>query len=107
VCNPSYCYALAWTIAGLVVTYFTLSTFQKQERFTMKELLFQNDEGDVLTESELEAAHLEYLDDTYPLARIGEWEYPAGYALALVDPILYRQDFLDYLDSFGWYEVEA
>lgn len=73
----------------------------------MKELLFQNGEGDVLTESELEAAHREYLNDSYPLAQVGEWEYPAGDVLSLVDPILYRQDFLDYLDSFGWYEVPA
>lgn len=73
----------------------------------MKELLFQNDEGDVLTEYELANAHLEFLNDSLPVIEINGMQYLAGNILQEVDPIAFHENFLDYLDSFGWYEVEA
>lgn len=70
-------------------------------------LYYQNPEGDVLSEYELADAHLKFLNDSLPVIKIGYLQYLAGNVLREVDPIAFREDFLDYLDSFDWHEVEA
>lgn len=70
-------------------------------------LYYQNPEGDVLSEYELSDAHLEFLNDSLPVIDINGMEYLAGDVLREVDPIAFREDFLNYLDSFDWHEVEA
>ena len=70
-------------------------------------LYFQNLEGDVLSEYELADAHLEFLNGQLPVVEIGDLQYLAGNVLREVDPIAFREDFLNYLDSFEWHEVPA
>lgn len=41
------------------------------------------------------------MNDEYELATIAGHSYGAGYALRLVDPILFRQAYLDWLDEAG------
>lgn len=69
-------------------------------------LRYINDNGDILTEEELAEAHLFYLNDAYDEVEIAGLHYLVGDILRAVDPIAFRQDFLDYLDAYGWEELD-
>lgn len=69
-------------------------------------LYYQNPEGDVLSEYELADVHLEFLNDALPVIDINGMRYLAGDVLREIDPIAFRQDFLDYLDMFDWEELD-
>lgn len=69
-------------------------------------LMYIDDGGDIVSEYELAEAHLSYLNDSYPEVEILGGSYLVGDILKEVDPIAFRQDFLDYLDMHGWEEVD-
>ena len=61
-----------------------------------------NEEDDTLTYltwSELEDLLEELINDTQGPIRIGQYEYDAGRALRIIDPVAFHQDALEYADS--------
>lgn len=61
----------------------------------------QDDEAPytVYTESDMESQFDEMLDDVYGVVKIGGYEYDTSRALKEVDPVAYRQGYLEYVDS--------
>ena len=56
-------------------------------------------DGDLLTEGELEDRFTEMLDDCYDLVPVCGYEYAAGHAFRELDPIAFRESFLDWIDA--------
>ena len=52
-----------------------------------------------LTWTELEDRLEELINDTQGPIRIGQYEYAAGWALRIIDPVAFHQDALEYADS--------
>jgi len=55
-----------------------------------------------VSEYNAEKSFRDMLDDCYEPIKICGYEYPPSYALKEIDPIAYRQEFLNYADSEGW-----
>lgn len=60
--------------------------------------------GPINTEEDMEINFQDLLDESEPVMLLGQAYSPAR-VLKLVDPVMYRQAFLDYLDS--WEEMEV
>lgn len=56
-------------------------------------------DGDLLTEGELEDRFTEMLDDCYDLVPVCGYEYAAGRAFRELDPIAFRESFLNWIDA--------
>lgn len=58
-------------------------------------------DGEVVWESELENEFREQLNELYDPYKIGIFEFYAGDILKEMDPIAFREDFLNWLDAEG------
>lgn len=59
-----------------------------------------DDTDTTLTESETEEVFSEFLSETGEAVTIMGYEFDAGRALKAIDPIAYRVEYLNYVDSF-------
>ena len=55
---------------------------------------------------ELEQMFVEWMDEVYPLVTIGYRSLLPSRCLKGADPVAYRADFNNWLDSEGWDEVD-
>ena len=60
---------------------------------------YVNAEGELFTESELEDTFADGLNDCYGPVSVCGYEYDAGRVLREVDPVAFREGFLDWLDA--------
>nr|DAV40554.1 MAG TPA: hypothetical protein [Caudoviricetes sp.] len=60
---------------------------------------YVNAEGELFTESELEDTFADRLNDCYGPVSVCGYEYDAGRVLREVDPVAFREGFLDWLDA--------
>ena len=66
----------------------------------MNETFYRDDNGDILTESELNERFDDMLDECYDELRIGELSWAPSVALERLDPIAYRVYRNDFLSEF-------
>ena len=70
----------------------------------MNATFYRDDNGDILTESELNERFDDMLDERYDELRIGELSWAPSVALERLDPIayrVYRNDFLSELEELS------
>ena len=66
----------------------------------MNEIFYRDDNGDILTESELDERFDDMLDECYDELRIGELSWAPSVALERLDPVAYRCYRADFLSEF-------
>ena len=79
----------------------------------MAQLLYQNGDGDVLTEEELKCRFREHFDGAHPEYKLGVIEGGLRYVYTFspariveeLDAPLFRGQFLAYQDEYGWDEL--
>ncbi len=54
-----------------------------------------------ISEYELDKMFQQYLDDCYPMVKVGPYQYYTSETLKSVDEIAYRDEYLNYLDSLS------
>ena len=60
---------------------------------------YVNADGELFTENELEDSFEEGLDDCWELVSVCGYKYGAGRSLRKLDPIAFRESFLDWIDA--------
>ena len=60
---------------------------------------YVNADGELFTENELEDSFEEGLGDCWGTVSVCGYEYDAGRALRELDPIVFRESFLDWIDA--------
>lgn len=80
--------------------------WDERESFTRTELggapewaNYVNEAGELFAESELEDTFSDGLDDCWEPVSVCGYEYPAGRVLRQIDPVVFRESFLDWLNA--------